>query len=184
MVGVVQEGEVMPSADLMRCLPQAEVVHRYLCCHLGERVGLKRRYSAFSVLFGYFWLSCLHFHRVWGKSPCRSGCTHFWTSLEGSHRQWRYTHLSSLHIPLAIGVLSRAWDFQWFLLVWLLSLHAHPGYERPEVQTEPARISVGKKVKSLWKQISEIKNSIPPPCHYSTAHINTGKTRDILLRIQ
>lgn len=64
LVGVVQEGEVMPSADLMGCLPQAEVVHGYLCCHLGERVGLKRRYSAFSVLFGYFWLSCLHFHRV------------------------------------------------------------------------------------------------------------------------
>lgn len=47
LAGVVQEGEAMPSADLMRCLPKTEVVHGCLCCHLGERAGLTRRYLAF-----------------------------------------------------------------------------------------------------------------------------------------
>ena len=39
------EGKELLSADSVSCLPQ--VVHRCLCCHLGERVGLKRRCSAF-----------------------------------------------------------------------------------------------------------------------------------------
>lgn len=64
LVGVVQEGEAMPFADLVRGLPQTEVVHGCLCCHLGEKADLKRRYSAFWVLSGCFWLSCLHLHRV------------------------------------------------------------------------------------------------------------------------
>lgn len=64
LVGVVREGEVMSSADLMRRLPQAAAVKGCLCCHLGERAGLKRKYLAFWVLLGYFWSSCLHLRRV------------------------------------------------------------------------------------------------------------------------
>lgn len=47
VVGQEEEGEgkEVLSADSMSCLLQ--VVHRCLCCHLGERVGLKRRCSAF-----------------------------------------------------------------------------------------------------------------------------------------
>lgn len=47
VVGQEEEGEgkELFSADSVSCLPQ--VVHRCLCCHLGERVGLKRRCSAF-----------------------------------------------------------------------------------------------------------------------------------------
>lgn len=63
-VRVVEEGEVVPSADSRTCLPQTEVVLGCLCCRLEEKVGLKKRYSAFWVLFGYFWLSCLPLHRV------------------------------------------------------------------------------------------------------------------------
>lgn len=48
LIGVAQEGELMPS-DQMRGLPQMEVVCECLCCHLGERVGLMKRYSAFWV---------------------------------------------------------------------------------------------------------------------------------------
>lgn len=47
VVGQEEEGEgkELFSADSVSCLPQ--VVHRCLCCHLGERVGLKRRCSVF-----------------------------------------------------------------------------------------------------------------------------------------
>lgn len=64
--GVGLEGEARASPDSMRRLPQpeAEAVHGCLCCHSGERAGLKRRYSAFWVLSGYFWLSCHHLRRA------------------------------------------------------------------------------------------------------------------------
>lgn len=62
--GVALGGEETASPGQVTCLPQTEAVRGCLCCHLGERVGLKRRYSAFWVLFGCFWLSCLHLRRV------------------------------------------------------------------------------------------------------------------------
>ena len=61
----------MAFADSVRCFPQNE--WWYLLAALlsfGGQCCLKRRYSAFWVFSGYFWLSCPHLHRFSGKSFC------------------------------------------------------------------------------------------------------------------